>query len=479
VFDTVSAIGRGIASHPRKRSSRPRWGALVGVVVLASSCLAQLSAPTAAAAAAALNGPIVGMAIAPGGGYWTVGSDGGVFTHQGAGFYGSTGAMHLNRPVVGMAATPSGHGYWLVAADGGIFTFGDAGFSGSTGAMHLNRPVVGMAATPSGRGYWLVAADGGIFTFGDAGFGGRPPAAAQPVTSMSATSTGGGYWVTTSTGTVFAFGDARPVEAAAPGRAVAGMAALPGDGAVRLVSTDGASTVLPPQLRVAVYGNSLASEAADPFMFVLTVGGKAAVTLRVYPGTAICDWFATMRADVAAVRPDVVVMEFSGNSFTTCMLDSHGQPPVGAALVARYDADANLAMTLWNPTGATVIWTGAPVDRVPSDTAAAITDLYRALPAQWSRTEFVDAGAAVEDNGRFTDTLPCLSWEPCTGPVAVNGTRLNVVRAPDGVHFCPVTVSGTTPCPVYSSGAVRFGLAMAAPVLALPQPPSPAWVFER
>ena len=37
-------------------------------------------------------------------------------------------------PVVGMAATPSGHGYWLVASDGGIFSFGDAPFYGSTGA---------------------------------------------------------------------------------------------------------------------------------------------------------------------------------------------------------------------------------------------------------------------------------------------------------------------------------------------------------
>jgi hypothetical protein len=37
----------------------------------------------------------------------------------------------LNRPVMGIAATPSGAGYWLVAADGGIFTFGDAPFAGS------------------------------------------------------------------------------------------------------------------------------------------------------------------------------------------------------------------------------------------------------------------------------------------------------------------------------------------------------------
>ena len=172
------------------------------------------------------------------------------------GFFGSTGAIKLTQPIVGMAATPTGQGYWLVASDGGVFAFGDAGvlrldgrrsrstsrssgwrptptgqgllarrprrrhlrlrrrrlrrldrghqarparssgwrpprpaaatgssrsdggifafgdaaFFGSTGASKLNRPIVGMAATPSGRGYWLVASDGGIFAFGDAPF---------------------------------------------------------------------------------------------------------------------------------------------------------------------------------------------------------------------------------------------------------------------------------------------------------------------
>jgi len=43
----------------------------------------------------------------------------------------------------------------------GIFAFGDAGFFGSTGNRRLNRPIVGMAATPTGKGYWLVASDGG------------------------------------------------------------------------------------------------------------------------------------------------------------------------------------------------------------------------------------------------------------------------------------------------------------------------------
>src|SRR5205807_5808382 len=96
-------------------------------------------------------------------------ADGGVSACD-APFFGSTGGMRLNQPVVGMAATPTGGGYWLVARDGGIFAYGDAGFFGSTGGMVLNQPIVGMASTPSGNGYWLVARDGGIFAFGDAGF---------------------------------------------------------------------------------------------------------------------------------------------------------------------------------------------------------------------------------------------------------------------------------------------------------------------
>jgi uncharacterized protein YkwD len=109
-----------------------------------------------------------------------------------------------------MAATRGGHGYWLVAGDGGIFSFGDARFYGSTGAMRLNQPVVSMATTPSGRGYWMVASDGGIFTFGDAHFYGstgglRIPA---PVTGMTP-STKGGYWLIGADGTVYAFGAAR------------------------------------------------------------------------------------------------------------------------------------------------------------------------------------------------------------------------------------------------------------------------------
>jgi hypothetical protein len=90
------------------------------------------------------SNPVTPKSVPAAKGYWLVASDGGIFTFGDAAFYGSTGAVNLTRPIVGMTATPSGHGYWLVASDGGIFTFGDAAFYGSTGAVHLTRPMVGM-----------------------------------------------------------------------------------------------------------------------------------------------------------------------------------------------------------------------------------------------------------------------------------------------------------------------------------------------
>jgi hypothetical protein len=75
-----------------------------------------------------------------------VASDGGIFSYGDARFFGSTGSIHLNRPIVGLAASADGGGYWLVASDGGIFAFGDAHFSGSAGGVPLNRPIVGMTA---------------------------------------------------------------------------------------------------------------------------------------------------------------------------------------------------------------------------------------------------------------------------------------------------------------------------------------------
>ena len=151
-----------------------------------------------------------GVVARTGDGYWLVANDGGVFAFGDAKFHGSTGNIRLNRPINGMAATPSAAGYWLVASDGGVFAFGDAVFHGSTGALTLNSPIVGMAPTSTGNGYWLVAADGGVFAFGDAVFHGSTGDIKlnSPIVSISATPSDGGYWLIAADGGVFAFGDA-------------------------------------------------------------------------------------------------------------------------------------------------------------------------------------------------------------------------------------------------------------------------------
>ncbi|MFZ4516633.1 MAG: FG-GAP repeat domain-containing protein, partial [Acidimicrobiia bacterium] len=59
------------------------------------------------------------------------------------------GYCRANSNPSGTSNTNSANGYWMVARDGGIFTFGGSTFHGSTGAMRLNQPVVGMAPTPT------------------------------------------------------------------------------------------------------------------------------------------------------------------------------------------------------------------------------------------------------------------------------------------------------------------------------------------
>jgi photosystem II stability/assembly factor-like uncharacterized protein len=156
-------------------------------------------------------------------GYILVGGDGGIFTFGSAGFYGSTGDLHLQRPVVGISPTSDHKGYWLVSSDGGSFAFGDAGFygsipglgiapAGSTGpGPKLNAPIVSMVPSTDNNGYFMVASDGGVFAFGDARFAGSCPSiggCAGAAVAVMPDATGHGYWLVTATGNVYAFGDA-------------------------------------------------------------------------------------------------------------------------------------------------------------------------------------------------------------------------------------------------------------------------------
>ena len=191
-----------------------------------------------------------------------MGSDGGIFSFGSAQFHGSTGSLHLQRPVVGIVPDhrrwrllarrlrrrrlqlrrhpvlrvdsrpwlhPAGSGlpnslnapivgmvpsvddggYFMVASDGGVFAFGDAHFAGSCpGIGGCSGAAVAVMPDASGNGYWLVTKTGNVYTFGDASYYGAPGNTGSPVTSAVRTPDGGGYWILTANGTVYRYGDA-------------------------------------------------------------------------------------------------------------------------------------------------------------------------------------------------------------------------------------------------------------------------------
>ena len=123
-------------------------------------------------AASVPNQSIVGMAASPDGqGYWEVTTAGRVFSFGDAIFAGDTSHLHLGwlhrrhgrRP--GLRRLPG-----PIGSDGGVFSFG-APFFGSTGGIVLNRPVMAHAGD-RGPGRLLVSwpPNGGIFWH----YGGAP-----------------------------------------------------------------------------------------------------------------------------------------------------------------------------------------------------------------------------------------------------------------------------------------------------------------
>jgi hypothetical protein len=226
--------------------------------------------------------------------------------------------------------------------------------------------------------------------------------------------------------------------------------------------------------RVILYGDSLGWESQAFFAAALARAGLTEVTTRTFGGTAICDWTAQMRLDAATLRPDAVVVEFSGNALTPCMRGAGGTALSGSEYFRKYATDAAAVLQIFTPGRTLVFFVGTPIglsaERVHNPTNAILHSLYASVAESNPYGRYVDAGASVLLNGRWTETLPCLPAEPCTGGRDASGTPVNVVRAPDGAHFCPgapAAVRGVTgACRVWSSGAWRFGNAMAAPVAA-------------
>lgn len=213
--------------------------------------------------------------------------------------------------------------------------------------------------------------------------------------------------------------------------------------------------------RVVLVGDSLAEEAADGVRFFAS---PTEVVGRYYGGTAPCDW---VKQEVPADPSSVVVLSFTGNNLTPCMADGAGGFLQGGAVLAKYRVDMTALIDRARGAGAWVMLVGQPA-QPPSGFLAervdALNALYREL-AQAPYVAFVDAGATVErPDGSYTTALVCLAWEPECSPTGENSVR-------GAIHFCPEV--DAAPCPVYSSGALRFGSAIAAAAID-PAPLDPA-----
>ena len=206
-----------------------------------------------------------------------------------------------------------------------------------------------------------------------------------------------------------------------------------------------------------LFGDSLGYQAEPYLDMLFAQSHHYRVSNHTYGGTATCDWLSRMAA-AADKRPQAALLVFSGNAFTPCM---DGVTPRSPQYYDLYRTYTKEAIEIFSAAGVHVFLVGTPVDEASIAGWDQLDDVYRQLALENPLTvSYVDAGASVETAAAgFTWALPCISIEPSCGP---DGT--NVVRSPDGIHFCPdgtpATLGVTGPCDEYSSGAFRFALAM-------------------
>lgn len=251
-----------------------------------------------------------------------------------------------------------------------------------------------------------------------------------------------------------------------------------------VLSTTGRSAVAESTRPVVlVFGDSLAWEASDHLQTLFAA--DVDVRLAVAGGTAICDYSAEVRRAAATLHPRMVVLAFSGNSLTTCMLPPPGTPNDQRWIVAKYRRDLATIVDALGPMGVSMTVVGAPprLDRVADPVLRPEVWTVGALPTNMVSVETnvnaVYEGAAVDarsrgfdvgyvDGGRWlkspaggwTKVLPCAVFDPASA--CADG--LVTVRSFDLVHFCPVIPTATEGvvqrCPVYSGGAVRYAVAI-------------------
>jgi len=220
---------------------------------------------------------------------------------------------------------------------------------------------------------------------------------------------------------------------------------------------------------VLMYGDSILFESTP--VITHAFAGKAAwnVRIRGLPGSAPCDWLPQLTSDLRHLHPDIVVLETMGNDLTACI--TRASPTRGSpAYFRKYTADIRTYFAGAKKAGAHVLFV-QPLPVVKerfTKILGRLTNIAKAEAAEFGNVTISGATRrALAEADKFTATKPCLAGESASMGCNKATSRI-VVRAPDHLHLCPTgyptDASFFAGCPVYSSGSVRYGKALASAV---------------
>jgi hypothetical protein len=217
---------------------------------------------------------------------------------------------------------------------------------------------------------------------------------------------------------------------------------------------------------VVVYGDSLIWEARTSLVQQMQI--PAPVRVEAFGGTALCDVSDRIVQNARSEPTRMVVIAFSGNALTPCT-KRMGPSPTPAQVSAMYAADLEWVLGHLRTLRVPTLLVGAPPTISPDGVSSwgPINGAWQEAATRWQAhgadVTYANTGQALADaNGRWTATLPCLPNEDASRG-CVGGAI--AVRSPDRAHFCPAAAPGPDgTCPVWSSGAWRYGQAIAVAI---------------
>jgi hypothetical protein len=183
-------------------------------------------------------------------------------------------------------------------------------------------------------------------------------------------------------------------------------------------------------LRVLDIGDSLGEDLGFRLQADLPATGVATVTMDSQGDTGLSnenyyDWPAHLQQDLAATRPQIVVVFLGANDGQGFDVNGvpkdYGSPEWISAYTQRVDEMLQES----NSAGARVVWVGMPLMEDPTlnSEMLQIDAIFRAQSAKYPGTLYLPSTAVLCPNGVFTPSITTASGES------------EVIRTPDGVHL--------------------------------------------